>query len=108
MIRSGDLDRRVTIQSATITRGELGGHAETWTDDATVWAKVRDLSGRETFAAQQAGSTVSKIVTIRYRTSLNAAMRIILPGGAVAKIANILTHGRNDYQEIHCEVVNGN
>ncbi len=37
-MKAGDLDRRVTIQTPTVTKNGYGESVTTWTDLATVWA----------------------------------------------------------------------
>lgn len=101
----GKLDRRITLLSPTTVRGETGGHEELWTDAETLWANVRDLSGRETFTAQAAGSQVSKIVTIRYLAAVTAAMRVKFSDGSVARISHLIEVGRKKWLEIYCEAV---
>lgn len=103
----GKMDRRITLQTATTTRGELGGHAESWATLATVWASIRDLKGREVFNAQQAGSTVSKIVTIRYRSGISADLRVLLPDGRTARIGHVIEIDNKQWIELYCEVING-
>jgi SPP1 family predicted phage head-tail adaptor len=44
---AGDLDSRVTIQRATITKNAIGEDAQTWTNLATVWAKVMPIRDAE-------------------------------------------------------------
>jgi SPP1 family predicted phage head-tail adaptor len=106
LIGAGDLDRRVTIQRPTTTRGETGGPEASWAALAAVWAKVRDLSGKETFSATAAGSDVSRVVTIRYRTDVSDAMRILFEDGAFARIAWKREIGRKLFLEIYCEMIN--
>lgn len=104
---AGKLDRRVTLEAPTTTRGETGGHEETWSVFATLWASVRDLSGRETFNAQAAGSAVSKVVTIRYRSGVTAAMRVKFADGSTARIAHLRELGRHEWLELYCEALDG-
>lgn len=99
------MDRRVTLQSAAITRDAVNCPVQTWSDVATVWASIRDLRAKETFAAEQAGSSVSKIVGIRYRSGVSADMRIVLPGTIVGRIAGITEIGRREKLELQVEVV---
>lgn len=107
MIAAGRLDRRVTLQTPTTSVGTLGGHSESWATLATVWANVRDLSGRETFNAQAAGSAVGKVVTIRWLSGVEAKQRVLLPDGAVARIAWIEEIGRREGLKLYCEAING-
>ena len=107
MQAAGKLDRRITIEAPTVSRGTTGGHEETWSTHATLWASVRDLSGREIFNAQAAGSGVSKVVTIRYLSTVTAAMRVRFENGSTARIAHLRELGRREMLEIYCEAVNG-
>lgn len=102
----GKMDQQVTLQSASVSRGAIGGHTETWTDIATVWANIRDLSGREINAAQAAGSAISKVVTIWYRTDVNARCRVKLPDNTFARIAHLREIQRKRGLELYCESIN--
>lgn len=67
--QAGELDRRITIERATITTG--GGFnesQETWDDLATLWAKRADASAAEAYRAQEVGAQISTRFTIRYST----------------------------------------
>jgi SPP1 family predicted phage head-tail adaptor len=101
---AGRRNRRITLQSPVVTQGELGGQITTWVDTDTLWANVRDLSGRETFAAEAAGSRVSKVVTILYRTGVAGNMRVLLPDGTVGEINHIRELGNREGLEIYLEV----
>lgn len=104
-MRAGNLDRRITIERPTVSRGETGGHEETWAVLDTLWANVRDLSGRETFSAQAAGSRVSKVVTLRWRSDITADMRVRFADGTTARIAWLRELSRAEWLEIYCEKV---
>lgn len=103
----GKLDRRVTIQQATVSRGTVGGHAESWSTLAVVWANVRDLNGRETFNAQAAGSNVKRVVTIRHLATVTDDMRVLFADGSTARIAWMRELGRKDGLELYCEKYDG-
>jgi SPP1 family predicted phage head-tail adaptor len=62
---AADLRERVTIQRATVSRDAFGGEVLTWTDAATVWAKVLDRSSREPILADRPVMLVGYEVTIR-------------------------------------------
>lgn len=94
---AGKLDRRVTIETPATTRGETGGHEETWSTFATLWANVRD----------PADSRVSKVVTIRYRADITAAMRVRFADGTTARISHLRELGRHEWLEVYCEAING-
>ena len=73
MIPAGKLNKRVELQSKTVTRDAMGGESITWTTQATVWAEVAALSGRALIAAQQAQSEVSARIIVRKAASAGIA-----------------------------------
>lgn len=94
-MRSGDLNRRIILQQRSTAQDTFGQQSTTWTDFATVWAKVEPLSGREQMAAQAMQSSVTHQITIRYQTQfadpkVMAAMRATLTKDGVTRIFNIL------------------
>lgn len=111
MIGSGPLRDRVTLRSAAITRGEVGGAIETWSDLATVWARVRPLRGREISQASQIGSAVSLVVEIRWRTDVTPSMQVRfdtgLYAGKQARIGYLEPLGVNEGVAIYCELIDG-
>lgn len=94
---AGQLDQRVTIQSFTQAGDGGGGGPKTWTTIATVWAHVRPLSGRERLQADQLESPANYRVTIRRRTDITAAKRILWQGKAM----NIRFDGRNNVRDLY-------
>ena len=107
MIPAGDLDQRVTLQTATISRDAVGGPVETWADTVTVWAKVRPVTAKQITQAQQVSADVRKAVTIRYRTGVTAAMRLKFDDATTAKIHWIEEHRRDGKLILVCEDLNG-
>ena len=76
-MRAGDMERRVTIQSRTLTRNDYGEQIETWADVATVWGERIDLRGREFFAARQLSAEISTRFRLRYRTDITVLHRLV-------------------------------
>lgn len=76
-MRAGALRDRITLQAPPTAQDAAGQPAGNWTDVATVWAEVRDLSGREFIAAQATQSEVSTKIRIRYMTGIDASMRAV-------------------------------
>lgn len=68
----GRLDKRVTLQRPGGSRDALGERATTWTDVATVYARIRPLSAREAEVAGQRDSLESHVVEIRYSSTVSA------------------------------------
>jgi len=82
-MKAGKLRHKVTIQSlvAGSPQQKPSGEPDTaWTDLLTCWASVEPLKGRELFAAQEHHSEIEVRVRIRYRSGLNAAMRVVFEG----------------------------
>lgn len=66
-MRAGRLDRRISLQRATITQDSTGDEVLTWGTLTTVWAEAKPMRGAESFTAQQfIGKTP---VTFRIRWS---------------------------------------
>lgn len=81
----GAMNRRVTLQSPTITRDEAGGEVLTWADVMTVWAYVNPLAGHELINAQAAFADVSHLIIIRWQAAFAdpqavAKMRVVYAG----------------------------
>lgn len=71
------LNKRVTLQQRTQGQDETGAPLTTWTDVATVWAAVKDLTGRQYVAAKAGQNAVSTTITVRYRAGIVPAMRAV-------------------------------
>lgn len=72
-----DLSKRVTLQAATESRDLVGGLVETWAAYATVWAAVRNASGRELWYRQQMAATSVWSIDIRYRGDVTTKHRVV-------------------------------
>jgi head-tail adaptor len=64
-ITEGELNERVTIQTATVTRGDANAEVLSWATVATVWAKVVERGGREPQLADRPVMLVSYEVIVR-------------------------------------------
>lgn len=105
MMQAGRLDSRVTIQAPGTTTDELGQPIPGWTDVALVWASIRHLSGVEAIKADAVTSTVRASIRIRWRTGLNAGMRVV-HGAQVYNIEAVLPDaGGREYVDLVAEVV---
>lgn len=83
MTGAGELDRRITIQRATVTLNEFNEEIETWGDLTTVWAKRRDASATESYRAQEVGAQISARFLIRYSSQVadvNPRDRLVIDG----------------------------
>lgn len=83
---AGQIDKRIIIQSNTVTTGADGSQSDAWTDDATVWCQFSKATSREFLAAQQVNSDVTHVLKLRYRSGVTASHRLKLG----TRILNIL------------------
>lgn len=68
----GELDKRVKLQTRSETAASAGGTTETFSDVATVWAKVEPLAVGKYIAGAQVEKVATHRVTIRYRSDYKA------------------------------------
>lgn len=88
-MRAGQLNRRITLQAPVTGQDEYGQPLTGWTDVATVWASITDMTGREYIAAAAVQASVQTRITIRYRAGIVAAMRV-LHGADVYNVEAVL------------------
>lgn len=94
---------RVEIQSYTLTRDEEGGQINTWATDATVWAKVNPVSGREREAADKTDSRLKyRIIMREYEAGLTTDMRIKFGTKIFEIVAIVEPTLRGDFYILDC------
>ena len=71
------LNKRVTIQQQSTAQDEIGQPDVSWADVLTVWAEVKDVSGREYMAAGAVQDAVQTKITIRHLSGVVASMRAV-------------------------------
>lgn len=81
----GVLDKRVTVQQASVTRDVIGAPVVVWVDVATVWAHVHPLAGRELINAQSVYAEVTHNIIIRWQAAFSdpvavSEMRVVYNG----------------------------
>ncbi|MFO0863540.1 MAG: phage head closure protein [Gemmataceae bacterium] len=80
---AGKLDQRVTLESppdADGERNEIGEVVGDWNPIGTFWAEVLSLSGSEAVEGDMIGATTVYRVTMRYRSDVTEAWRILWNG----------------------------
>jgi SPP1 family predicted phage head-tail adaptor len=105
-MQAGRLNRRVTLQAPGTATDELGQPIPGWTDVATVWGDVRLRSGLESVKAGAVVSTVQASVRIRYRTGINAGMRVLVDSVPYEVLAVQPDVGGREYVDLVCQMVN--
>lgn len=104
-MRAGTLNSRITIQQLAAGQDSLGQPVQTWSDVATVWANIKQSSGSETIRSDRELSVVRASIRIRYKTGLNAGMRVVA-GADVYEIRAVLGDvGGKEYTDLVCELV---
>lgn len=98
-MKSGKLDRRITIQNRIETQNSFGEAVISYGTFATVWAEVLPLSGRELFTAAQTFPEAQLKVRIRYLAGVTEKHRI-LHDGVSYDILHIAEMGRREGLEI--------
>lgn len=75
--KAQQFDRRITVARRVVTEDTLGTKTYTWLTYKTLWArKIAMSAGSQMFAAGQLHATVTDVFRIRYRTDLDATMRV--------------------------------
>jgi SPP1 family predicted phage head-tail adaptor len=80
----GALQHRITLQSPVETPDEGGGRTVTWSDTATVWARIESSAGKQIVRAGDLEPQTLYRLTIRFRTGVSAAMRVVWNSKTIA------------------------
>ena len=96
MIDPGQLDRRITLQSASVSTDGFGQAVRTYSTLAQVWAKVEYKGTNEGNEASKLTSVNKVRFTIRYRSDVDATVKISW-GGKTYEIEGVSLEGRERY-----------
>jgi SPP1 family predicted phage head-tail adaptor len=98
------MDRRVTLQSRTVSRDATGAGIETFATLATVWAERRNMAGREQQMSGSETAMADAVYRIRWRTGIQADMRVV-EGAATWDVFSVNEIGRREGLELTCSRV---
>ena len=98
----GALRDRVEIRRRDLADDGQGGFVATYFPLATVWARVRELSGRVAQAADARGSTITHAVVLRYRTDISPGDRLVFMGRNLEVVSADDLNGRRAYLGCAC------
>lgn len=101
-MRAGELDRRIDIQQAVISKNELNESVPTWISLGTVWAKKTDVSDGERSRASEVAAQITTRFLIRWSIAMsevNPKDRVIF-GGRTYDIFFVKEIGRREGIEI--------
>lgn len=102
-ITSGDLNKRITIQTKSVTRAANGEEVVTWGTHLTVWAAIVPIRGSEFFAAAQMQGAADVRVTIRYNATVTRDMRVLFGSTVLDIVAEpINIQSGNHTTELMC------
>jgi SPP1 family predicted phage head-tail adaptor len=103
----GDMRHRLQFQTQTSTEDANGFVVTAWTTVFTVWGAARVVGGREFFeaAAQQMENITS--FTIRARSGIDTAMRIIFQTKPYEIVQVSRMEYRGDYMQIKARLIGG-
>ncbi len=75
-IDPGAFRTELVLEAVTPVSDGLGGYTETWSEVATVLARIEPLKAASVFGAGQALESVTHSITMRYRDDVAAGMRL--------------------------------
>ncbi len=102
-VHIGQMNEQVTIQGSQFVPNDSGGGAETWVDEATVWARIEAGSGNEVLRASRLQTEVDMVVTIYYRTGLDVKKRLLW-GTKHLDIKRIVdVEQKHQYMQVWCQ-----
>jgi SPP1 family predicted phage head-tail adaptor len=79
-MRSGSLRHRIVIERRGSGQTASGQQVHTWTTFWPCAAEVTPIAGREFFAAKQINSEITHSIRIRYKSGIDARMRVNFKG----------------------------
>lgn len=106
-MNSQQLNTRITLQRRTPGAADALGQPlpDAWEPVAQIWANVRNLSGTEAIKAGAVTSAVTASIRIRYRTDLDAGMRVLV-GAAMYEIKALMADlQRREFVDLVCEAL---
>ena len=95
----GKKNKRVAIQTRTVTYNSYNEPIESWADTATVWAGIINSGGGEFYAAQKLNADTQAVISIRFYSGLTTLNRIKY-GSRIFEILHV-----NDVNERHREML---
>lgn len=98
-MKAGALDRRVTIERATVIQDPYGEEIETWAPLATVSAQVVQQSGREFLAAEAMQAEVRVLFRLRWIEGIQETDRVSY-GDRLHNIQEVKELGRREGLEL--------
>lgn len=106
MIGAGELDRRIALQSATVTNDpDYNEEVLTWATYATVWAKMEFHKSDEGEAQSREYAEMGLYFTIRHRTDVTSEHRIVYESNNYEIIGRPREIGRRQFLKVHARLI---
>lgn len=101
-INPGRLRHLVTIKTLTTTQNTIGEGVPSYTTQATAWAEIVPVSGREYFASQKLNADCTHMIRMRYRSI--ATTSVIIFGTRTFDILQALNLDERDTMlDVQCK-----
>lgn len=101
----GRFDRRVTIQTRTLTKDAAGGRVETWADAFDCWAQVVNQRQAEQQISDSDRNTETRVFRIRYKSGLASGTHRVLYQLRFFDITGISEEGRSNTLLLECRAI---
>lgn len=106
MLSAGRLDRRIELQSATVSNDpEYNEETQTWATYATVWASKDFHRSEEGEEATREYAEFGLFFTIRYRDDVSAEHRIVYEGANYEIIGRPRELGRRQFLKVRAKLI---
>ena len=101
-MRSGDLNKYITIQHPTKASDGMGGFTETFTDADSIFAAIWPISATELVRSMQQTMEITHRIRIRYRSAFRPDWRIKF-GNRYFNIVSIINpNEKNELLDLMC------
>lgn len=102
-MRAGVLRHHLTINEPDEGfRDDVGQIGSTWTEYATAWGSVEDLTGQELTDARQVNGRASVRVTMRYVSGVTCDMQVVTGSRTLGIVYVADTDGRQQMLTLTC------
>lgn len=105
-MKTGMLNRRIEIQRRGEAVDEWGQPApESWVKVRDLWASIKHQNGSQSIKADTPTSRVRASIRIRYRTDIDAGMRVVYKGTVYEIEAVLPDEEKRERVDLVCVVV---
>jgi len=100
----GKLNRRLQLQSRTVTRSS-GSASESWSIDKKIWGAMDPRTGNERYQADQLTSVNEVGWIVRYDSDITPDKRFVDENSVIYKILSVVPYrGGRHYMSVKTEV----